>query len=100
MRADHVAVAGALTVPMIGPRSRAVGAPQWIGWRSGPRWPGCDVSRIWLSLFVDMQIAPQKQKALSGRPGRVASKKQYNACSDFVEGRARGQNTATFQKTR
>ena len=31
MAADDVAVCGRDTVPMIGPRSRAVSAPQWMG---------------------------------------------------------------------
>jgi biotin carboxylase len=45
----------ALTVPTIGPRSRAVAAPQAIGKRVGaPPRPGWDVSRIWPErlLFV------------------------------------------------
>ena len=41
MRADHVAVAPALTVPTTGPRSRAVAAPQRIGKRVA-RLPGPD----------------------------------------------------------
>jgi len=37
---------GYLTVPMTGPRSRAVGAPHWIGNRSFPPGSGCEVRRI------------------------------------------------------
>ena len=36
-----------LTVAITGPRSAAVGAPQFSGNRAGPREPGCDVSLIW-----------------------------------------------------
>ena len=34
-----------MVVPITGPRSAAVGAPQWIG--SAPKPPLCDVSRMW-----------------------------------------------------
>ena len=39
------------TVPMIGPRSRAVGAPQWIGKRIFAPGSGCEVRRIWSGRF-------------------------------------------------
>src|SRR5438132_1270060 len=58
------------TVPMIGPRSRAVGAPQWIGKRCFAPGSGCEVSRIWSGRFdLFIEVDPQK---LDGPPRRRA----------------------------
>src|SRR5438876_6181364 len=42
----------ALTVAITGPRSSAVGAPQWIGKREGAPAPGCEVRRMWDERFM------------------------------------------------
>src|SRR5262245_61048584 len=58
----------AVTVPMTGPRSRALGAPQRIGKRGGAPLPGCEVRRICpVSLLMAIRGAgrAEKQKAFS-----------------------------------
>src|SRR5580692_5091802 len=55
----------AVTVPMTGPRSRAVGAPQRMGKRLGVPAPGCEVSRICPLRLVLMAVS---------RPCRVSTR--------------------------
>src|ERR1044071_6597294 len=59
----------AVTVPITGPRSRAVAAPQRMGKRPGVPAPGCEVSRIWPLRLVVMAsrvlAAPQNAKGPS-----------------------------------
>src|SRR5260221_13627325 len=54
----------ALTVAITGPRSRAVGAPQWIGkWDTAPA-PGWEVRRMCVLRFMNVRgKAPPKTKA-------------------------------------
>src|SRR5258708_2145892 len=58
--------APALGVAMTGPRSRAVGASQWMGKRLADPVPGCEVSRMWDVLLGDMDRyeASRIEKAL------------------------------------
>src|SRR4030088_1115711 len=50
------------TVPMIGPRSRAVGAPQLIGKRCLAPGAGCEVRRIWSVRLETVMAAGPKCK--------------------------------------
>ena len=54
MGADDVAVWSRDTVPMIGPRSRAVPMPHWIG-RALPPGSGWEVRRMW-SVRLDVMF--------------------------------------------
>src|SRR5207302_875789 len=72
----------AVTVPITGPRSRTLGAPQRIGKRLGVPAPGWEVSRIWLPRFVlitlsrtlprlEMQKAPRRLEPNERPPTRT-----------------------------
>src|SRR5438128_2408537 len=51
------------TVPMIGPRSRAVAAPHTMGKRGFAPGAGCDVSRIWSVRLGRVIAGPKKPTA-------------------------------------
>src|ERR1700693_486300 len=58
---------------MIGPRSRAVGAPQWIGQRTFAPGSGCEVRRIWSGRFeVFIVASPEKARRPAAMTGRHA----------------------------
>ena len=60
MGADDVAVRPSVdTVPITGPRSRAVGAPQWIGKRTFAPGSGCEVRRIWSVRLERVMVTHQ-----------------------------------------
>src|SRR5215510_9623910 len=55
----------AVTVPITGPRSRALAAPQWIGKRLGVPAPGWEVSRIWPVRLMVMAPCPKANRPLA-----------------------------------
>ena len=55
--------AGRDTVPMMGPRSRAVAAPQAMGKRGLAPGAGCEVRRIWSVRFGRVIAGPKKPMA-------------------------------------
>src|SRR5262249_35841074 len=84
--------AAAVTVPITGPRSRAVGAPQRIGKRGGARLPGWEVSLICpvpllMAVRSPLLRLAEKQKALNRRGvGRKASKSNNGVKRPILQG--------------
>ena len=62
MGTNDVANCGRETVPITGPRSRALAAPQWIGKSSLAPGAGCEVIRIW-STRLERVIAMDPETA-------------------------------------
>src|SRR5262245_39574589 len=54
---------GRETVPMMGPRSRGLAAPQLIGKRGLAPGAGCEVRRMWSARFTPVIRDPRKTKA-------------------------------------
>src|SRR5258707_10191253 len=71
----------AFGVATTGPRSRAVGASQWIGKRLTDPLPGCEVSRMCDVLLPDMELnqASRINKALP--PARRRRAFEIEVCS-------------------
>src|SRR6476620_4569903 len=59
-----------VVVPTTGPRSAAVGAPQWIGREPTP--PLCDVNRMWPVALSDLADTASADMAFLRKEGPAA----------------------------
>src|ERR1051326_6838607 len=82
----------AVTVPITGPRSRAVAAPQRMGKRLGVPAPGCEVSRIWPLRLVVMasRVLAASQNAKGPSPTKPNERPPTNTYSGVKPARLQG----------
>src|ERR1700733_2082178 len=69
------------TVPMTGPRSRALSAPQWIGKCTFAPGSGCDVSRIWSLRLERFMVRIPKGRRPAMMTGRTTETEESRAVS-------------------